>query len=234
MSVDIDWEPYIPIDSDDIPRALLAQQLQPRKPMNPKALYWIDLETTGLDPEEDQILEIGIARASFDNPFAQVLLVRECIKFHDWSHVNPYVVEMHHKSGLMIDCMRARMSLDPEEHTLSNRLQDVICERLRGYADDWKPSNPALEKMNSDELPVLAGSSVHFDRGFLRAWMPEVSKQFSHRYYDVSAIKLFCRSMGMPVQPKAEAHRVVDDIEESIAHAKQCTEWLRVHLRGGT
>ncbi len=57
--------------------------------------------------------------------------------------------------------------------------------------------------------------------------MPTLAERFSHRYYDVSAVKLFCRSLGMPKPQPAEAHRAMADIQESIAHARQCARWLR-------
>jgi oligoribonuclease (3'-5' exoribonuclease) len=34
----------------------------------------------------------------------------------------------------------------------------------------------------------------------------------------------------MPKFPKAEAHRAMDDIMESIAHAKECREWQRKNV----
>ncbi len=74
---------------------------------------------------------------------------------------------------------------------------------------------------------MLAGSSVHFDRMFLQHYHPQVIERFSHRLYDVSAVKLFCRSLGMPPFPEiSAAHRAKDDIDESILHAKACTIWL--------
>ncbi len=73
---------------------------------------------------------------------------------------------------------------------------------------------------------MLAGSSIHFDHAFLAVHMPRFAARLSHRHYDVSAIKLFCQSLGADKFPKAEAHRAKDDIAESIAHAKACAEWL--------
>jgi oligoribonuclease (3'-5' exoribonuclease) len=75
---------------------------------------------------------------------------------------------------------------------------------------------------------ALAGSSVHFDHGFIKHWWPQLASRFSHRHYDVSAVKLFCESLGMPRLPKAEAHRAREDILESIAHARECVRWLAV------
>ena len=89
----------------------------------------------------------------------------------------------------------------------------------------------------SDVIPehhgkfLLAGSSIHFDLGFLRVHMPKLAAKFSHRLFDVSAIKLFCESLGMPKLPKAEAHRAMVDVEESFAHYKACADWVNVVTR---
>ena len=56
--------------------------------------------------------------------------------------------------------------------------------------------------------------------------MPSLVKRFSHRLYDVRAIQLFCESMGMPPIPKANAHRVLADIKESMQIGQKCQAWL--------
>jgi hypothetical protein len=81
---------------------------------------------------------------------------------------------------------------------------------------------------------VLAGDSVHFDLGFVRYHMPTLAKRLSHRVYDVSAIKLFCRSLGMPKIERKEdpVHRAAGDVLRSIEHAKYCADWLARNWRG--
>ncbi len=199
--------------------------------MNPKAYYWLDIETTGLNPKENTILEIGLARAPFDNPHEITIIANEVLFFRDWSYVTPYVINMHATSGLMRDCMHAEMRLPDEEPYETKNIERVLLERLDAFAADWIPkaAKDGTEKMTSDELPVLAGSSVHFDRSFLREHLPKFSHKFSHRFLDVSALKLYCRSMGMSIQQKKEAHRAIEDIKESVRHSQECFEWLSLH-----
>lgn len=82
------------------------------------------------------------------------------------------------------------------------------------------------ETPKGEHLPVLAGSSVHFDLAFMKSAMPRAAARFSHRVLDVSAIKLDCCSQGMPPLPKADAHcAYLANAIESIAHLKACREW---------
>lgn len=82
------------------------------------------------------------------------------------------------------------------------------------------------EEADKEERTIIAGSTIHFDKGFIKHWMPRLHARLSHRLYCVTAIKLFARSMGMDKIPKAEAHRAMDDVNESIAHGKLCAAWL--------
>jgi len=174
-------------------------------------LLWLDLETTGLDPRECKILEVAVMRADISEPFAAEPLCHAVIP-HDGTNLSPFILDMHTKNGLLAECIAFAQN-------------PMRIEEAEAVLLDLVP-----EAESRLEMPVLAGSSIHFDHEFLKVHMPSFEKRLSHRHYDVSAVKLFCESIGMPKLPKAEAHRAQADVLESINHAQRCADW--VHFLG--
>jgi oligoribonuclease len=198
-------------------------------------LFWLDLETTGLDPEEDAILEVAVSEAEFLDPF-NAKEIYHAVIFHpshtpwgqwpsdkhyarrsepgpkNWkphADLSEFIRDMHGRNGLLQEC--------DDSLTGFQQVEVKLLELI-----------PWIEE--PAERPILAGSTINFDQSFIRAHWPELAKRFSHRLYDVSALKLFCRSMGMEKVPKAEAHRAKDDVLESIAHGRLCQDWLALNL----
>jgi oligoribonuclease len=195
-------------------------------------LVWLDIETTGLSPERHSILEVAFAAADLAVPFSLLGLDSSVLRYEDRHtlgsqclmegripvHDNgpcracdfsPFVRSMHKENGLLAESSTSTTTLA--------EVEDSLLDLVRG------------EPESGDEKPTLAGSSVHFDHGFLRVHIPRFAARLSHRHYDVSAVKLFCESVGMPRIPKAQAHRAREDVLESIAHARQCAVWLAAH-----
>lgn len=174
-------------------------------------LIWLDLETTGLDPRKDSILEVYAAEADLSDPFTITReLVNDVVYLGAPSVLrlerdNPFVHAMHTKNGLLADCLRSFTSV----REIERKLLELI---------------PAVEDRN--ELPTLAGSTVHFDQSFINVHMPALASRLHYRIFDVSTIKVLARAMGAPKWPRAEAHRAREDVFESIDHGKSATEFL--------
>lgn len=170
-------------------------------------LYWLDLETTGFFPEREIILEVSLSEAEFLDPFntKHIYCAVIFISDHGIRMLDPVVRDMHTKNGLLVECQASRHSMQSVEEELL-KLIPLVSDKA--------------------ERPILAGSLIGFDHRFIAKHWPKLNERFSHLEYDVSVLKLFCRSMGMDKFPKGEAHRALADVEESIAHAKLCKEWL--------
>lgn len=166
-------------------------------------LLWLDLETTGLDPQRCDILEVACALADGATPLDLGPRFHRVLHFPRGWHADAR--DMHTASGLLDECDASRVSCREAERDLLELIPD-----------------------DPDDRPILAGSSIHFDMGFLRVHMPTLAKRLHYRLYDVTAIKLFAQSLGMPPLPKAGAHRAVADIEKSVAHAKAVAQWIRM------
>jgi len=172
-------------------------------------LLWCDLETTGLDPNDDFILEIAATVSMRSkpltllvNPIAHVLTCRKRMM-----DIHPKVREMHTANGLFDETVYSTTQV----HEVEEELLRIV---------------PEPDESEYDTRTVVAGSSAHFDLGFLRRHMPRLAKRLSHRVYDVSMVKMLCVGLGMPRLERKDAHRAVSDLRQSLSHLRACFKWL--------
>ena len=164
-------------------------------------LAWMDLEMTGLDPGRHVIVEIATLITDDD---LTIVAEGPDIVVHagdeELAAMDEVVRAMHGRSGLLDAIRKSSVSLD---------------EAGRQTMDFLRAHIP------KERTVPLCGNSIGTDRRFLAAHLPEVENFLHYRSVDVSTIKELCRRWypaafaSAPV--KAEAHRALDDIRESIA-----------------
>lgn len=163
------------------------------------ALIWLDLETTGLDPQRDWIVEVGIVLTDGElNKLAEntwVVFVPPTV----WTRIDPYVFAMHNFSGLRQESMFRGHGRDQVEKLVIRWLTD------QGVA--------------SRALP-MAGSTIGFDRSFLSCQMSDIHQFAHHRSLDVSTLNIVASLMAQKTHEarpqKRGAHRPIADLEDSI------------------
>lgn len=183
----------------------------------PMHFLWLDLETTGLRPENDLILEIGAVLTGEDlepvNTFHRIL---------PWSRdqlnqvpILSVVQEMHTKNGLFAEINLQRQALDHAYLMPDQDQHPVMAEAFR----EWILMNvPEAARKET----YLSGSSVHFDARFMHSLGRGGLDLISHRILDVSALKIFYQHALWIVSPKHESrHRSLPDIHDSIAEYKR-------------
>ena len=187
---------------------------------NPRYLLWTDIETSGLNVEDDNILEMSVGVAEFKNPFTliQDKIFTKVFGYKNLIEIgagNYDVIKMHTLNGLIDDCLKAApVAFSIYFNDFRNFIQDL---------------GITLEK---DEKFVIAGASCSFDKAFIMSRYSIFPLHY--RTYDVSSLRLFCHSVGMPEDfiPKIEnkKHRAESDLRDSINLGKLCNEWLLTYI----
>jgi oligoribonuclease len=187
-------------------------------------MVWLDLETTGLDRQEDMILELGLVitdrwghkKASFrslveDDGTIECMSMLEHAKV-DGDENGSFVYDMHKKSGLW-DELRT-IQLGGDESMELGLMQHEVSERAVAFLK---------EHAGDAGLLPMCGSTISFDRGFLEGDMPDLNSWFHYRNIDVTTLKNLCRMhnprvySSVPQVPANEKkHRVLDDLDASI------------------
>ncbi len=169
-------------------------------------LIWIDLEMTGLSPENDVIIEIAtIVTDSQLNILAEGPVYAISQPNARLDAMDEWNTRQHGQSGLT---ERVRSS----QVTLAQAEQDTIA-----FLSQW---------VDAGKSP-MAGNSICQDRRFLAKGMPALEAYFHYRNLDVSSVKELARRWAPEVLEgvvKSGAHLALDDIKESIAELRHYRE----------
>jgi oligoribonuclease len=184
-------------------------------------LFWTDLETTGLDPDTDQILEVA---AIVTNAELKILASFHAVIGKDPSlRMNNFVWKMHTGNGLLDE-------IEAHDNGTTKVSKDVSHWIVRGPVYGIGPCLADFVRDYAPKAP-MAGSTIGFDRAFYRRHLPMVEELLHYRNFDVSvyreAVKRWASWMELP--PKNGTHRAMDDIKASIEVAKTWKEHLGVY-----
>jgi oligoribonuclease len=170
--------------------------------INDNNLIWIDLEMTGLSPEDDVIIEIAtIVTDSELNILAEgpVYAIHQSDARLDG--MDEWNTNQHGKSGLTARVRASEISTQKAE-------ADTIA-----FLEKWVPAGKS----------PMAGNSICQDRRFLANYMPDLERYFHYRNLDVSTIKELAKRWQPEVLKgvkKSGAHLALDDIRDSIEELK--------------
>ena len=162
-------------------------------------LVWIDCEMTGLDINNDELVEIAVVVTDFDlnilDPGLDIVIKPDASAL---TNMGDFVRNMHTSSGLIEEIPNGVSVAEAEYQVLEYVLRFVP----------------------EDQRAPLAGNSIGTDRAFLAKYMPRLDKQLHYRNVDVSSIKELAHRWFPRAYFNAPAkdggHRALADILESI------------------
>ncbi len=169
-------------------------------------LLWLDMEMTGLDVNKEVIIEV--AAIVTDLNFAELATFETVVKQPQkyLESMDKWNTEHHAKSGLTA---KVPNGMAPDQ--VEAKLMDMV-----------KKYFP-----QANEKPILAGNSIMQDRLFIDKYMPEFSKALHYRMVDVSSWKVIMNNKFKFTYKKANNHRALDDIRESIQELRAYCDKLK-------
>lgn len=170
----------------------------PALPTSEHALIWIDLEMTGLFPEQDRIIELALVITD-----AQ-LQVR----------IEGPVIAVH-QSDATLEAMDAWNKGTHGKSGLIDRVKASVISEAQAEAQAIAFLKEHVKKGASP----MCGNSICQDRRFLANYMPNLEAYFHYRNLDVSTLKELARRWKPEVLTgfkKAQSHTALADIYESI------------------
>lgn len=179
-------------------------------------LIWVDCEMTGLDPDQDVLVEIAVVVTDSElnllDEGLDLLIQTDPAKLAGMADI---VRDMHTQSGLLEALAGAKTTLAEAEQQVLDYVVRFVPERRKA---------------------PLCGNSIATDRAFITRHMPRLDDHLHYRMIDVSSIKELSRRWYPRVYfnapTKTGGHRALADIVDSINELRYYRATLFVPLPG--
>lgn len=202
-------------------------------------MLWVDVETTGLlnDPAAF-VLEVGAIATNYRGDLTPgciwsspvVLSPRMPYPFKTvMATMDPTVLQMHSESRLLRE-----IEVLVEDGDVGRHRADGVYESFYNWTRDLG--------LQPDTFP-MCGSTVEFDRSFLRRDLPRIEEFFHHRTINVSSFKEAAKLVNPGVagywkeltEHKVKEHRTLPDLAASIREWKFYLDnflWVELPVEG--
>ena len=171
-------------------------------------LVWLDMEMTGLDPEQNRIIELAMI-----------------VTDNDLETVAESPVWAVHQPDETLAAM--------DEWCRNTHGRSGLIARVKASALDEAAVQAAALAFVREYVPQrttpMCGNSIGQDRRFMARYMPQLEGWFHYRNLDVSTLKELCRRWKPELArgfAKESAHTALADVRESIEELK----YYRAHF----
>ena len=175
----------------------------PKNEPKPAKYLGVDMETTGLDPAKDRIVEL--AWVVLDEDLVEIDRAEYRLQVNSEVLLHCAALEMHLATGLIgyVDGLPVVLTSLGDGPAAPCALSEVEAMLVR-VISRWFSGRP-----------ILAGQSVHFDRAVLQHWMPDAASYLHHRHLDARTVLLLRPDFWCWPQPSTP-HRAMPDLLASI------------------
>ena len=171
-------------------------------------LVWLDLEMTGLNPDQDRIIEIAMV---ITNANLEIIAESSEIAIYQPPEIldgmDAWNKATHGRTGLIDRVSRSTIT--------DSVAEEMMLDFLKAHL--------------KSKVSPMCGNTICQDRRFLARYMPLLEDFFHYRNLDVSTIKELARRWYPEVAKsfkKRSVHSALADIRESIEELKH----YRTHL----
>jgi oligoribonuclease len=169
-------------------------------------LVWVDMEMTGLDPDNDRIIEVAVV---VTDPHLNVLAEGPVFAIHQSDEtlgkMDAWNKGTHGRSGL-IDRVKASTVTEADAEV-------ALITFLKNFVPNGKSP--------------MCGNTICQDRRFMARYMPKLESFFHYRNLDVSTLKELCRRWKPELASgfkKHQKHTALADIVESVEELRYYRE----------
>ncbi len=166
--------------------------------LNANNLIWVDMEMTGLIPEQDVVIEIATIVTDTDlNTLAEGPVIALHQSDASLDGMDEWNTTHHNRSGL-VDRVKASQ-YDEQRAT----------EETIAFLEQWVPRGAS----------PMCGNTICQDRRFMARHLPQLETYFHYRNLDVSTLKILMQRWRPELESgftKTGTHLALDDIRESI------------------
>jgi oligoribonuclease len=169
-------------------------------------LVWVDMEMTGLDPDNDRIIEVAVV---VTDPHLNVLAEGPVFAIHQsdetLNKMDAWNKGTHGRSGL-IDRVKASTVTEADAEV-------ALITFLKNFVPNGKSP--------------MCGNTICQDRRFMARYMPKLENFFHYRNLDVSTLKELCRRWKPELASgfkKHQKHTALADIIESVEELRYYRE----------
>jgi len=163
-------------------------------------LVWLDLEMTGLCAQTCKIIEIACVITDENLNIVQEapnLAIYQ--KAAILAQMDDWCTKTHTQSGLVARVQQSQID--------EAQAEQIMLDFIAQYVEPKKSP--------------LCGNSIGQDRMFLKRYMPKLEDYFHYRNLDVSSLKILANLWSdLAPMTKANSHKALDDVYESISELK--------------